>query len=156
MVNWVFSYFTLSSRLHRSQSLGPECQWGCQIGGRLKKRWMNRVAGEEVTERRSILCHPRTCTTTHTHKHTARDFLQGTAALQTPPSITRRSVTASGSCLKPTPPLDQSNLWERDEIKRVCKWMYQPASGVQDMELRVTGSHESFASLSPSDYISGC
>lgn len=85
---------------------------------------MNRVGGEEVTERKSILCHPRSCTTTHTHKRTEQECSQGTAALQTPPSITHCSVTGFGPCLKSTPPHNQRqpvSVRERDtdEIKSV-------------------------------------
>lgn len=50
---------------------------------------------------------------------------------------------------------------ERWNEERVCKWMNQLASSVQDMELRVTGSHDAFpwvlsVSLSVSLCFSGC
>lgn len=66
---------------------------------------MNRAGGEEVTEKEEYLLsyiHTLIHNYTHVHTHAVQECLRGTAALQTPPSITHCSVTAYGVCLKPT------------------------------------------------------
>lgn len=85
------------------------------------------------------------CKTTHRAKHIEQECLRGTAALQTPPSITHCSVTAYRVCLKPTPPHNRASECERMRQRNKDKivWvMNQLASGVQDMVPRVTGSHD--------------
>lgn len=120
---------------------------------------MNRVGGEEVTEKEDyMLSYTHLHNYTHTQKHTEQGCLQGTAALQTPPSITHCSVTAYGVCLKPTLPHNQSNLWMWENETERERWNEESVWVNESVSTRFAGygTEGYWRSVSLSVSFSGC